>query len=132
MRASGTFVAGIVAVSLGAAWIAHSRAAAACPSDESIQGVTEALRDEFHMRSVFINDVRTLSGGPFARRQDCAAEVAPITGLVDASAMRWRAITYTSARPGDAPRSTVTLQLGGATTLDPPPPGFWQRLRAYF
>jgi hypothetical protein len=93
--------------------------------------VAEILRDEFHLEGVFVNDVQTVSGWYLSDRHDCSAEVAPIRGNINASAMSWRAIRYRIVQQDDARRPVVTVALGEVVPLAGKIPSLWKRLLAY-
>ena len=82
---------GLVAfVLLGATGLyAHMRAAPGCDSGQAQRTTYQILRDKFHFDSVFMNDIRTVSGGYFSDQRECAAQVTEIRGNVNASDMPW-------------------------------------------
>jgi hypothetical protein len=106
----------------------HSKAPPACGSDEALGQVYAALRDRFHLESIFLNDIRTLSGGWFSAQYDCSAQVTEIRGNIAASGMPWRAVRYQIVRRKTAPYAGVTVSLGGSVPLAPKRPSFWQRV----
>lgn len=115
----------------GGAIIYHrTRAPIACDSTEAADRLHAILQGTLHLDSVFINDVRTVAGGPFATRYDCTAEIAEIQGNTNASAMHWRSLDFTITKPRPSGPSVITARLGAETTLEPRQPGFWQRLFA--
>ncbi len=124
---------GLVAfVLLGAIGLyAHIRAAPDCDSDQAQRTTYQVLRDEFHFDSVFMNDVRTVSGGYFSDRRECAAQVTEIRGNVNASDMPWHQLRYWIARNDNAARADITVKVGGAMRLAAPPLPLWQRLLAW-
>jgi hypothetical protein len=73
---------GVVAIAALAAvaLYAHDRAAPECDEAPTQDRVAAVLRDQFHMESVYLNDVRDLSdglfSGLFADRRECAAQAA--------------------------------------------------------
>ena len=109
---------------------AHLRASAApaCSSNAALGQVYAALRDRFHLESVFLNDIRTLSGGWFSSRYDCSAEVTEIRGNVTASGLPWRAVRYQIVRRETSPYADVTVSVGGNVPLAPGRRSLWQRL----
>ena len=125
---------GFVAVtSLGAAALyIRKDVPPACTSDWSLNRVAEILRDDFHLDSVLINNVRTVSGGFFSHSHDCSAEVAEVRGSVDASDMSWRGLRYRIVHQDAAQSATVTVELAGQVPLAPEAPSFWTRLLAQF
>jgi hypothetical protein len=121
---------GLVAFALlGAAGMyAHSNIPLSCDSEEALRRVTEILRDEYHLDSIFVNNVRTVSGGVFSGSHDCSAEVVEIRGNVNASDMPWRGIRYRIVRQDQPPRPAITVELGGYVPLAEPTPSLWTRL----
>jgi len=112
----------------GAAAYLRSDAAPACGSDAALGQVYAALRDRFRLESVFLNDIKTLSGGYFSGHRDCAAEVTEIRGNVAASGMAWRAVRYQIVRREAAPYADVTVSLGDSVPLAPERRSLWQRV----
>ncbi|HUB13720.1 MAG TPA: hypothetical protein VMB34_17355 [Acetobacteraceae bacterium] len=128
----GWMIAAIALLVAGAmALYLRSDAAAACDSDEALGQVYALLRDRFHLQSVFLNDIRAVSGGYFGDRRDCSAEVTEIRGNVAASSMPWRAVRYRIVRQHPAPSAVVSVELGGDRPLAPRRPSFWMRVLAY-
>lgn len=127
------FVACLAAAALlvGAGMYLHRNAPPACTSDEALGLAYATLRDRFHLESVFLNDIRTLSGGYFSDHYDCSAEVTEIRGNIAASGMPWRAVRYQIAHQEAAPDTVVTVELGGGVPLAPKQKTFWQRVLAY-
>ena len=109
----------------------HRDAPPACNSDEALDHVYATLRDRFHLQSIFLNDIRTLSGGYFSNRYDCSAEVTEVRGNIAASGMPWRAVRYRIVHQDTAPYAAVTVELGGTVPLAPKRRTFWQRVLAY-
>lgn len=121
----------VIAV-LGAAGIyAHSIAAPGCDSEQAQNKVYDILHDRFHLNSIFINNVRTLSGGWFSDSHDCLAQVVEIRGNVSASDMPWRELRFHVMREEAAHPMTVTVNVGGPVPLAEPPPSLWERLFAW-
>ena len=118
------------AVLAGVVLYIHKSAAAECDSEPALGRVYAILRDQFHLDSIFLNDVKTVSGGYFSDSQDCSAEVTEIKGNVTMVDMPWREITYRVGGHEDSPDVTVTL--GGSVPLAPEPPSRWTRLLAHF
>ena len=123
---------GVVAVaSLGAAiFYARSNAPPTCTSDWTLSRVSESLRDNFHLDSIIMNHIRTVSGGFFSSSHDCAAEVTEIRGGEDASGMSWREIRYRIIHQATPPSFRTTVELGGHVPLAPQTPSLWTRLLA--
>jgi hypothetical protein len=119
------------ALLVGTGMYLHRNAPPACTSDEALGRVYATLRDHFHLESVFLNDIRTLSGGFFSDHYDCSAEVTEIRGNIAASDMSWRAVRYRIARQETAPDAAVTVELGGSVPLAPKQRTLWQRVLAY-
>ena len=109
----------------------RSHAAAACDSEPVVREVTDSLRVQFHLDGVFINNIRTLSGGMFGDRHECSAEVASIRGNVNASDMLWREIRYRIDRRENADGPDVAVTLGGDVPLAKPEGSMWERLLAH-
>jgi hypothetical protein len=119
----------IVCAALGAeAWQMHAKSAAACTSVEALDKLHRVLRARYGLDSTFINDVKTASGGFFATRQHCTAQIAEIRDNVNAEDMAWRALDYVIVRDGASSGSVVTAELGGPMKLNVPPPSFWRVL----
>jgi len=118
--------------SLGAATLyVHRNASPACTSDWTLGKVSEILRDNFHLDSLIVNHIRTVSGGYFSNTHDCAAEVAEIRGDEAASGMAWREIRYRVVHQDESQPSAVTLELGNHVPLAAQTPSLWTRLLAY-
>lgn len=118
----------LLAVVGAAAFYWHNYAAPSCGSDQVLNSVYQHLRHQPQLDSIILNGVRTESGTFFSRSRTCAAQVAQIRGSTSASDMPWRKVRFHVAR-GDAPDNPlVTVELGGQTSLAPPPPSLWQRL----
>ncbi len=110
----------------------HRTAAPACGSEPAMGKVYEVLRSEFHLDSILVNDVRTISGGFFSNGHNCAAEVTEIRGNINASNMPWREIRYRIVQQETPQRTVITVELGSYVALSPPAPSLWNRLLAYF
>jgi hypothetical protein len=120
------------AASFGAAALyAHGRAAPACDSEPALDRIYALLHSQLHLDSIFVNDVKALSGGYFSDNRDCSAEVTAIRGNVNASDMPWRSIRFHIVRQDGSQPPAITLNVGDQVPLAEPPPSFWSRLRAY-
>ena len=93
--------------------------------------VSAILRNDFHLDSLLMNNVRTVSGGYFSDSRDCSAEVTQIRGNVDASGMPWRAVRYQVVDRDKPRRPTITVELGGSVPLAAKVPSLWKRVLAY-
>jgi hypothetical protein len=124
---------GLVAfASLGAATLyVHRNAPPTCTSDWTLGKVSEILRDSFHLDSIIINHIRTVSGGFFSNSHNCAAEVTEIRSGKDPSGMAWQEIRYRIVHQDESRTSAVTLELGDHVPLAPQTPSLWARLLAY-
>jgi hypothetical protein len=124
---------GLVAfASLGAATLyAHRNAPPTCTSEWTLGRVSGTLRNNFHLDSLIVNHIRTVSGGFFSNVHDCAAEVAKIRSGADASGMAWREIRYQIVHQGKSRPFSFTLELGDYVPLAPETPSLWSRLLAY-
>jgi hypothetical protein len=124
---------GLVAFALLGAFgfYAHERASPACDSEQAMGRVSVILRNDFHLDSLLMNNVRTVSGGYFSDSHDCSAEVTQIRGNVDASGMPWRAIRYRILVRDKAQSPAITVELGGSVPLAAKVPSRWKRLLAY-
>ena len=124
---------GLVAVaSLGAATIyEHRNAAPACTNEWTLGRISEILRDKFHLDSIIVNDIRTVSGGFFGSSHDCTAEVAEIRSGEDAASMVWQEIRYRIVHQDGSEPSAITLELAGRVPLAPQPRSVWTRLLAH-
>ena len=120
-------VAAIGAVGLGL----YMNAAPACDNTRTLGRVYDIMRDDFHQQSIFLNDVKTVSGAWFSESRDCAADVTPIRGNENASTSQWREIRYHVAHPEKSQPLAVIVTLGGDVKLAPPQPSLWRRLLAY-
>lgn len=121
-----------VAALLGAALYAHRNAPPSCTSQDALVRVSAILRDQYHLDSVFMNDVRTVSNGFFGDTYQCSAEVTQIQGNVNASSMPWREVVYRIVYRGRFEPPAITVDLGGAVPLASPEQPFWTRLLAHF
>lgn len=118
-----------VLVALGAAAVyVHDSGPPSCTSEPVLNQVYAELHDQFHLDSIFLNDIRTVSGGYFADRFACTAEVATIKGNQDVSTLPWRAVRYGIVQQDAPPGFAVTVELGGVTPFVRRKPSFWQRL----
>lgn len=116
---------------LGAAALyLHRNAPPACDSRWAFDKVSQVLRDDYHVESIFVNNFKTVSGGYFSDGHECSAEVSAIRGNVNAGDMGWREIRYRIVRHGES-LPQITVELRGQVPLAPPPPSFWTRLLAY-
>jgi hypothetical protein len=124
---------GLIAfTSLGAAALYLDRnAPPTCTSEWTLGRVSEILRDNFHLDSIIVNHIRTVSGGFFGKSHDCAAEVTEIRGGEDASGMAWREIRYRIVQQDGSRPSLVTLGMGNRVPLAPQTPSLWTRLVAF-
>jgi|HubBroStandDraft_1064217.scaffolds.fasta_scaffold95632_3 hypothetical protein len=124
---------GLVAfTSLGAATLyVHRNAPPTCTSDWTLDLVSEILRDNFHLDSIIVNHIQTVSGGFSSNTHDCAAEVAEIKGDEDASDLPWWEIRYRIVHQDGSRPSAVTVELGDRVPLAPPTPSPWVRLPSY-
>ena len=120
----------VVAVAGAVTLYLRSGAAPDCGSDAALGQVYAALRDRFHLESVFLNDIQARSGWYLSTRRDCSAEVTEIRGNVAVSGMPWRAVRYRIVYPDPAAPAAVTVELGGSVPLAPKPRTFWQRVLA--
>ena len=125
-------ILGTAAVLAGGVLYAHRDAPPSCGAPQTLDRVTAALQAQSQLSSIVLGDVHTLSDGFFGTRYDCAAVVAELRGGVSASAMQWRTIRYSSARPGPSPLTVVSVTIGKEVPLPPPVPTWWQRLRGWF
>jgi hypothetical protein len=125
---------GLVALGLiGAIGLyAFKTATPACRSVQTIAGVVQILRDQFHLDSIMLNDPTTVSGGFLSDEHDCYAEVVQIRGNVNASALPWRELRYRVVQRSRYATPVVTVELGGNVPLAPPTPSVWERLLAHF
>ena len=122
----------VVLASAGAVGIyAYKDAVPTCDSKQVQSRVYEILRDEFHIESIFVNDIRTVSGGFFSDRRECSAEFASIRGNVNASDMPWREVLYQIEQCVKSEEISITVKLGSDVPLAKPTPSLWSRLLAY-
>jgi hypothetical protein len=124
---------GVAAIALlGAAGLyVHGRAPPSCGSEVALNSVSAILRDEFHLDSIYMTSVTTVSGGVFGDRRECSAAIAEIRGGVRPSGAPWREIRYRIVRLGKSGVPVITAELGGQVPLPPPTPSLWQRMLAY-
>jgi hypothetical protein len=101
-----------------------------CESEQALNRVDEVLRDEYHLDSIFVNNIQTVSREFFSDRRECSAEVAPIRGNVKAADMPWQEVRYQIERRAESESLTITVKLGSTVPLARPPPSLWARLRA--
>jgi len=132
MRWQIGLVGGLVAlVAIGAAALyVHMGAAPTCENERAVVRVSRILHDDYHLDSVFMNNVKTVTGGYFSDSRDCSAEIAQIKGGENASTLPWREIRYRIVSQGKSEPPAVTVQLGDNVPLAPPVLSFWERLRA--
>src|ERR1700677_4129327 len=117
--------------SLGAATLyADRNAPPTCTSERTLGSVSETLRDNFHLDSIIVNHIRTVSGGFFSNVHECSAEVTEIRSGENASGMTWREIRYQIVHRHKSQPFAVTLELGGYVPLAPETPSLWSRLLA--
>jgi hypothetical protein len=120
----------VTAAGAGGFLYAHRNAPPTCGAAQTLDRVTDALRAQSQLTSIVISNIRTLSNGFFGNRYECAAAVAEIRSEITASDMHWHEIHYSSVRPGPAPLTVVSVTIGPEIPLPPPPPSWWDRLRA--
>jgi hypothetical protein len=83
----------VVFASVGAAGLYVSRnLPPACDGQQALKRVDEVLRDEYHLNSIFVNNIQTSPRGFSSDRRECSAEVVPIGGNVNATDMPWREV----------------------------------------
>ena len=121
---------GLVAfASLGAATLyVHRNAPPTCTSEWTLGRVSGTLRNNFHLDSIIVNHIRTVSGGFFSDSHDCTAEVTKIRSGEDAADMAWQEIRYRIVHQDESRTSAVTLELGDHVPLAPQTPSLWTRL----
>jgi hypothetical protein len=110
---------------------ARERASPACDSEPAMDRVSAILRNDDHLDSLLMNNVRTVSGGYFSDSRDCSAEVTQIRGNVDASGMKWRAVQYRIVYRDRSQGPAITVQMGGSVPLAAKVPSLWKRLLAH-
>ena len=111
---------------------AHAHAAPTCDSEQVLNRVSDILRTEFHLDSVFLNNIRSVSGGLFSVRRECAAQATEIKGNVSASDLPWRDLRYSIAPGRTDERVDVKVKLGDGERLAGPPEPLWKRLLQKF
>jgi hypothetical protein len=133
LQTRNTFFIGLVALAAAGAvaLYAHEQASPACDSEQAMDRVSVLLRNNFHLDSLLMNNVRTVSGGYFSDRRECSAEVTQIRGNVDASGMKWRAVRYRIVYQDKSRRPAITAELGGSVPLAAKVPSLWKRLLAH-
>ena len=107
-------------------------AAPDCDSEEVLHRMGAALRDQDHLDSIFINNIRTLSGNWFSAARECSADVSSIRGDVAASSMPWREVLYQIAGNDESGKLSVAVTLGDTVPLAGPEESFWDRFLALF
>ena len=130
MRFVWSFGLGVVILAGAGVLYAHRNAPPSCRDRDVIAKVSDILHGRFHLESIFLNDVQTVSNGYFGDSYACLAEVAEIKGNVNASSMDWRQVSYRIVSRGAG--ADVTVDLGEAVSLAPPQKSFWARLFARF
>jgi hypothetical protein len=94
--------------------------------------VSDILRAESHLDSVFLNDIKNVSGGWFSTRRECAAQITEIRGNVSASNLPWRDLRYSIAPGTTAERADIEVKLGSGVALAGRRKSLWKRLLGYF
>ncbi len=122
----------VLASLAAAALFAHSRAAPTCDNEQALNRVSDILRAEFHLDSVFLNNIRNVSGGWFSTRRECTAQVTEIQGNVSASNLPWRDLRYSITPGTTAERADIEVKLGNGVALAGRRKSLWQRLLGYF
>ena len=121
-----------LAIVLGSAGLyAYQGASPSCDSEPALRQVDAVLRESYQLDSIFLNNIRTLSGGVFSGRRECSAEVAAIRGNVNASDMPWREVRYRIEERDKAEAPVISVTLGGDVPLAKPEPTLWERLLGY-
>jgi hypothetical protein len=117
------------AASGGGAVMAHRNLQSSCGNDDVLSAVHDILRDQFHVDHILMNGVQTISGNVLTGRYECRAQIADIRGNVDASAMNWRGVSYTSVShdAGTPPQVTAELETGMALAPHDPK-SLWDRV----
>ena len=128
-RAVFAIAAAAVLAGAGGLYV-HGNAAPGCDSEAAQSRLYKVLREQFHVESIFINNVTTSAGTWFSDRQACSAEIVSIRGNVNASDMPWRSVLYRIERVAPAQPFNLTVQLGGSVPLADPAPSLWSRLFA--
>jgi hypothetical protein len=125
-------VGALAFVAAGAAGLyAYQDASPSCESTQALDKVDAVLRDDYHLDSIFLNNIRTLSGSLFSGRHECSAEVAAIRGNVNASDMPWRELHYRIEERDRAAAPTISVTLGANVPLAKPGPSLWEQLLGY-
>jgi HD-like signal output (HDOD) protein len=109
----------------------HRHAPPGCAAEVTLDRVSAALRTQWQLPSVIVENVRTVSSGFFGNRYECSADVARLLSGVAASDMEWHQVRYSSERPGSSPLTVVSVTVGPAIPL-PPSRSFLDRIRAWF
>ena len=127
MRFGWSFGLGVVVLVGAGVLYAHRNAPPSCRDRDVITRVSDILHDQFHLDSIFLNDVTTVSDGFFGDSYECWAQVAEIKGNLNAGNMPWRAVAYRIVSRGRDAEPTITVELRGTVPLAPPQT-FWARL----
>ena len=110
-------VVAIVAVGV----YAYSAAAPACDSEQVLNRTTDALRSQFNLDSVFINNIQDVSGTIFSDRRECRAQVTQIRSNISPTAMTWRQLRYWITPGVDPEIADIRLDLGADEPYVAPP-----------
>jgi hypothetical protein len=131
MKRWGRVAIGVLAAAAsgGGAVLAHHNRQASCGNDDVLSAVHDILRDRFHVDHILMNGVQTISGNVLTGTYECRAQIADIRGNIDASAMNWRGVHYTSVSHDAGTPPEVTAELEGGMALAPhDPKPLWDRL----
>jgi hypothetical protein len=83
-----------------------------CDDQRTRELVLQILRDQFHISGeLLLQNIRTESGGVFAKRHECAAEVQGINGPASVLGLRFNQVYYTSEVTEDTQRQYVTARM---------------------
>jgi hypothetical protein len=126
-------VALVLALAAAASQYYTSRwAAPDCTSEDVMHRMGTALREHDQLDSIFVNNIRAVSGNWFSATRDCAAEVTSIRGDVAAANLPWREVRYRIEAGDGEGKDTVAVTLGGAVPLAAPEPTWWESFLALF
>ncbi len=122
----------VVCLALASAGLYEYRGTSpSCDDRRTLDKVDAVLRDDYHLDSIFLNNIRTLSGGLFSLSRECSAEVAEIRGNVNAADMPWRELRYRIEEHDRATDPAISVTLGGSVPLARPAPSLWETLLEY-
>lgn len=131
MTLRSTITTALIAVAViggGTVWYLHRGTPPGCTSEAALNRVYDVLHKTYQLDSIYLNNIRPVSGGYFSDHHACSAEVATIRGNQKVEDLPWHAVRFTIAPQDGDTGPAVAVTLGGPTPFVRQKPSFWERL----